>query len=384
MNVWIVNLLDNRAEEDKPKDLQKSKFQFCKGRGIIGIGWVGSDPENSEDIGFLRAHNAISAFRKDDLVWTKDPDSKEYYICRVTGEALSASDAELNQHDISKFCPCEFIAVGEEEKLPSGILKDDLISRTAISKANPTVSKITQAYVNTLTSPVPPVLQTPTPHAQPIGNQPTQEKKKPTLKKIVCIAAVALLILLTVILISTSVYKKMYPVIPYDNIKLGDTLADVKEKASYTSEEFLGEENESISLTEDLSARGVTNTEYFYPRLHIPFTAGSTRNTIHYLFDAGSEQLVGVMIHFDCPFPDSRIYEVIDYYETALGTNDHTLKTKQSEGMGTTTRTYTAEIQEDGYRVYITCVTIDLPDLQYYANSGSFVICIEKDNAATK
>lgn len=379
MNVWIMNLLDNRAEEDKPKDLQKSKFQFCKERGIIGIGWVGSDPENSEDIGFLRAHNAISAFRKDDLVWTKDPDSKEYYICRVTGEALSASGAELNQHDISKFCPCEFIAVGEEEKLPSGILKDNLISRTAISKANSTVSEITPAYVNTLISPAPPVLQAPMPNAQPI-----QEKKKPTLKKIVCIAAAAMLILLSVILISTSVYKKMHPVIPYDNIKLGDTLADVKAKTSYTSEEFLGEEKEYISLTEDLSARGVTNTEYFYPRLHIPFSADSTRNSINYIFDAGSEQLVGVMIHFDCPFPDSRIYEVIDYYKTALGTNDHTLKTEQSEGMGTTTRTYTAKIQEDGYRVSITCVTIDIPALQYYVNGGSFVITINKDDASKK
>ena len=223
MNVWIMNLLDNRAEEDKPKDLQKSKFQFCKERGIIGIGWVGSDPENSEDIGFLRAHNAISAFRKGDLVWTKDPDSKEYYICRVTGEALSASGAELNQHDISKFCPCEFIAVGEEEKLPSGILKDDLISRTAISKANSTVSEITQAYVNTRNSHAPSVLQAQTPPAQPTGTQPKREKKKPNIKKIVLILMIPLLIL-AIIRIGVSVYKgvatNMYPLLPYRNKKL--------------------------------------------------------------------------------------------------------------------------------------------------------------------
>lgn len=383
MNVWIMNLLDNRAEEDKPKDLQKSKFQFCKEREIIGIGWVGSDPENSEDIGFLRAHNAISAFRKDDLVWTKDPDSKEYYICRVTGEALSASGAELNQHDISKFCPCEFIAVGEEEKLPSGILKDDLISRTAISKANSTVSEITQAYVNTRNSPAPPVLQAQTPNAQPIGNQPIQEKKKPNIKKIVRILMIPLLIL-AIILIGSAIYKGMHPVLPYDNVKLGDNLSEVKSKISYTSEETLMVEGrEWAVLVEEFSESGVHNTDHFYPRLHIPFTTNNGEEVsgeIRYTFN-DAEELDLISIDFNCPFPDERILEIIDYYKAALGTKDCSLEIDNPvTDKPLATRKYFAKFQEDGYRISITCVLIP----KDYVSGGSVLIYISKDDTSKK
>lgn len=323
MNVWIMNLLDNRAEEDKPKDLQKSKFQFCKERGIIGIGWVGSDPENSEDIGFLRAYNAISAFRKDDLVWTKDPDSKEYYICRVTGEALSASGAELNQHDISKFCPCEFIAVGEEEKLPSGILKDDLISRTAISKANSTVSEITQAYVNTRNSPAPPVLQAQTASIQSIGNPSTQEKKKPNIKKIVRILIIPLLIL-AIIRIGVSVYKgiatNMYPLLPY-SLEFGRSLTDPHGEILRFNEEVENKARKTVTGTKNLSELSIKNTEHFYPRLSIPLQPENP-GSITYVFNTELDALQVVRIDLYTSAESSQVLdEFIEYYKKSLKTH---------------------------------------------------------------
>lgn len=389
MNVWIMNLLDNRSEEDKPKDLQKSKFQFCKERGIIGIGWVGYDPEDSEDIGFLRANNAISAFKKDDLVWIKNPDSNEYYICRVTGEVLAAHGTELNRHDIGKFCPCDFIGVGTEESLPQGILKEDLISRATISKANSTVSEITQAYVNTRNSPTPPVLQVQTPPAQPTETQPKQEKKKPNIKKIVRILIIPLLIL-AIILIGSAVYKGMHPVLPYDNVKLGDTLSEVKAKISYTSEKTMSnEEREWVVLVEEFSESGVHNTDHFYPRLHIPFTANNGEEVsgeISYIFN-DAEELDLIEISFDCPFPDERMLEVIDYYKAALGTKDYSLETERSEDDPAKdklleTRKYFAKFQEDGYSVSITCVTIDIPSAKNYIPSGNILIYIGRDSAS--
>lgn len=178
MDVWVMNLLDNRLEQDKPTDLQKTKFQFCKERGIVGIGWVGCDPTESKDIGFLRAANAFSDFKKGDLVWTKDPDSKEYYICRITSEPIVAQGAELHRYDISQFCHCEFITVGTEENLPQGILKENLISRATISKANSTVSESTQAYMASLTSPSSAVVQPQAPSfSQPLEIPPKEKSR---------------------------------------------------------------------------------------------------------------------------------------------------------------------------------------------------------------
>lgn len=323
MNVWIMNLLDNRSEEDKPKDLQKSKFQFCKERGIIGIGWVGYDPEDSEDIGFLRANNAISAFKKDDLVWIKNPDSNEYYICRVTGEVLVAHGTELNRHDIGKFCPCDFIGVGTEESLPQGILKEDLISRATISKANSTVSEITQAYVNTHNSPTPPVLQVQTPPAQPTETQPKQEKKKPNIKKIVRILMIPLLIL-AIILIGSAVYKgiatHIYPLLPY-NLEFGRSLTEPHGEILSFNEEEENKARKTVTGTKNLSELSIKNTEHFYPRLSIPLQTENP-GSITYVFNTELDALQVVRIDLYTSAESSQVLdEFIEYYKKALKTH---------------------------------------------------------------
>ena len=318
MNVWIMNLLDNRAEEDKPKVLLKSKFQFCKERGIIGIGWVGYDLSEAENIGFLRAHNAISAFRKDDLVWTKDPDSKEYYICRVMGQAVSTQDTELNQYDIGWFCPCEFIAVGTEDKLPSEILKEELISRTAISKANPTIAEITQAYINALIPPAPPVSQMP--YVQTAEKQITQEKKKPNIKKIVLLLAIPLFILVFV-LIGSAVYKgisaRMYPLLPY-NLEFGRSLTESHGETLSFSEEDENKARKTVTGTKDLSELSIKNTEQFYPNLSIPLQSENP-GSITYVFNTELDALQVVRIDLFVPTKGSEVLnEFIEYYKKSL------------------------------------------------------------------
>lgn len=322
MNVWIMNLLDNRSEENKPTDLQQSKFQFCKEKGIVGIGWVGCDPIDSKDIGFLRAANAFSDFKKDDLVWTKDPDSKEYYICRVTDEPIAANDAELHRYDISKFCYCEFIAVGTEENLPQGILKEDLISRTTISKINFPVSEITQTYIAKLTSPASAVVQP----QEPLFSQPTeispQKKKKPNIKKIIMIA-VSFVIILSVVIPSCifsykGITKSMYPLLP-NGLEFGESFESSSKKIQTTNEPEEHKALKSKEVTVDLSEIGVTNTDALYPHLSIPIREKDRGDITYYFNTDQNDALYSVEWSLFMPVHESPpINDFLDYYKTAL------------------------------------------------------------------
>ncbi len=144
MNVWLMNLRDNRDEPNA--NLGMSKFEFCKSNGILGIGWVGYDA-GSDDTAFSTAKKYIDSFEAGDLVWTKDPVEHTYYLCEILATA-EAAEEEFHKHDISRFCECEFIEIGQAEDLPEGITSEDLISRHTISRANQLISEVTERYCN--------------------------------------------------------------------------------------------------------------------------------------------------------------------------------------------------------------------------------------------
>lgn len=321
MNVWIMNLLDNRSEENKPTDLQQSKFQFCKERGIVGIGWVGCDPINSKDVGFLRAANAFSDFKKDDLVWTKDPVSKEYYICRVTDEPIAANDAELHRYDISKFCSCEFITVGSEENLPQGILNVDLTSRTTISKTNSSVSEITQNYIASLTSPTPAAVQTKVPPFSQPTEILTKKSKKPNKKKVITIAAISIIIL-ALIISSVPIYKgiskSIYPLLP-NGLKFGESFEAASKKIQNANEPKENKARKEKIVSVKQSEMAITNTEAFYPHLSIPLREGKNIGSIDYYFNIDQNALYGVSLFLYTPIGESLpIDDLLNYYTTAL------------------------------------------------------------------
>ncbi len=317
MDVWVMNLLDNRLEQNKPTDLQKTKFQFCRERGIVGIGWVGCDPVESKDIGFLRAVNAIADFKKDDLVWTKDPDTKEYYICRVTSEPIAAQGAELHRYDISKFCHCEFTAIGTEENLPQGILKEDLISGTSISKASPTVSEITRAYMAARISP----LQSQVPSvSQPTEITPKDKKQKPSIKKIIRIAAIPVIIL-AVILIGVFAYKgitkSMYPLLP-NHLDFGDSFEASSKKMQSIGEPTENKARKNKTVATNLLEAELTNTDAFYSRLSVPLRAENP-GVITYSFNTDINALQSVQLDLNVPSQDSLPLDgLVKYYKTAL------------------------------------------------------------------
>ena len=72
MSVSKMKLKDNRDE--KPENLKESKFDFCKKKGILGIGWVNHGKSanattTEKEIGYERAKNSFFPLKINDLVW---------------------------------------------------------------------------------------------------------------------------------------------------------------------------------------------------------------------------------------------------------------------------------------------------------------------------
>ena len=143
MNIWIMNLKDNRDAKDNGTNI--TKFDFCKANSIVGIGWVGYD-ESSNDAGYLLANKYIDEFEIGDLVWTKS-DYDEYYLCKIESKAVKTDDEKYNNNDISKFCKCKYIPI---DSFPDGIEKQELVARRTIERANESISDITESYFNLL------------------------------------------------------------------------------------------------------------------------------------------------------------------------------------------------------------------------------------------
>lgn len=212
MNVWIMNLKDNR--EEKPADLSQSKFEFCKEKGIVGIGWANPEFENAGDVAFSQAENAIDSFEIGDLVWVKNPsaenDAEKHYICKITEKAVKTDDDTMNKYDIGKYCACEYIPV---QNLPEELESERLIAVHTIEKANETITEKTQTLI-----------------------YPVSGKKRKSKAKIGIIAGIcALVLVLGVIFVPKAinyVNMKTHPILP-DGLEFGMTFDEVKETTNY-------------------------------------------------------------------------------------------------------------------------------------------------------
>lgn len=94
MTIWCMNLKDNRKEN---KNADKAlKFWFCKENGMIAIGWAVpedvqtweeykeiADDKYGKDRAYKAAIHNISAMKKDDLVWVKNPVTSERYLAKI-------------------------------------------------------------------------------------------------------------------------------------------------------------------------------------------------------------------------------------------------------------------------------------------------------------
>lgn len=149
MNVWLMNLKDNR--DNAEVDGTEKKFDICKSKGILGIGWVSDKSKEEEKNAYQNANSAIDDFEIGDLVWVRNTAAKDgepnRYICKITATAVTTTDAELNSLDIGKFCQAEFHPV---ESIPDGISENALVSISTIRRANEDIANATVSFFKTL------------------------------------------------------------------------------------------------------------------------------------------------------------------------------------------------------------------------------------------
>ncbi len=316
MQVWIMNLKDNREEANRPPNLEKSKFRFCLEQGIVGIGWVDEAAQEAESPAFSRAEKALDAFAAGDLVWVRDPETKEYYLCQITAPAVTTREEEWNRQDIGRYCACTFFPVGTAENLPEGITADMLVSRSAISPAGDEVSRRTEACFA----------------ASPWNAAPPKKPKKKSRLKWLALAGVALVLVGAAAVGGFFVHKEMvrssHPLLPY-GLEWGDTVETVEGVHDWG---FLKKEGSSIILDEDkpnkrASVLGVWQAEDFADFLLCdlpPAEEGDTAwTTFYFTLDGEFDNLDGRLFEIDCMFHqgDKAFCEQLaDYYAAALDT----------------------------------------------------------------
>lgn len=235
MNVWIMNLKDNR--EEATADGTAKKFAFCKEKGIVGIGWASDSSKEEEKKAYENAKSAIEDFKIDDLVWVRNSTAKEgepnRYICKITAMAVTTNDTEFNNSDISQFCCAKFYPI---ENIPDGISDQELVSRRTISKANENVSTITEQYMDSLMDNSP---------LKKMENPLIAERKnkKQNIKKIM-LPAVIVLVAVLAIFSGLKIYKlinmKTHPVLP-SGIKMGMSFNKINESGFHTRDDSLDE-----------------------------------------------------------------------------------------------------------------------------------------------
>ncbi len=153
-NVYIINLKDNRGKGEKVNC--PDKFNVCLTDNIIALGWTTED-SRKDNLAFDKAYKTMKDMIKSDLVWTRNPHTKEYYICEITdtvnhGESLKEkSGLEYENFDISCYREVEFIKIGAKEDLPEDITYRNLISRSTARRVNnKTVIDATNEKFNTI------------------------------------------------------------------------------------------------------------------------------------------------------------------------------------------------------------------------------------------
>ena len=137
MKTWKMNLLDNRS--DKKGEIS-DKFNFCKEKGIVGIGWVGYEEiglsqDDKEFKTFKSAKSKLEQFDEGDLVWVKVPKELKLWLCVVKSKMIKTDDEEYKENDVGYYCECEYIREFSSNDLPKKLPYESLTTRSAISSA---------------------------------------------------------------------------------------------------------------------------------------------------------------------------------------------------------------------------------------------------------
>lgn len=109
--IWSMHLKDNRGN-GKNIDSDE-KFNTCKIHNSLAIGWQGCSINDTH--AYKKAYNALKKMHKGDLVWVKNPQKQEYYICEILNDKIIDFDKKLAAFDISIGRIAEFHRVDEKD-----------------------------------------------------------------------------------------------------------------------------------------------------------------------------------------------------------------------------------------------------------------------------
>lgn len=134
--VWVMNLKDNREAIPQSQKGNK-KFDVCKEKGIVAIGWEGCAP-NGGNRAYEKGHRFLDEMACGDLIWVRNKKTGERYLCEVLDDAIteykrgnSKEETRLVDVDIVEARKCKYHSVKAEHKalLPK---RSKLVARSVI------------------------------------------------------------------------------------------------------------------------------------------------------------------------------------------------------------------------------------------------------------
>ena len=137
-NVYIMNLKDNSGNGERKNT--NYKFKLCLENGLLAIGWC--DEKDKSNKNYQNAHNCLYNMNIGDLVWVKNPTSKERYICEISeNELIKDLSKRLPGQDMSEGKKCKFVLIQEEDYKNIGYRR--LISRPTVRPVKNDLKQIT-------------------------------------------------------------------------------------------------------------------------------------------------------------------------------------------------------------------------------------------------
>lgn len=145
MTIWCMNLIDNRAPENRCKDAEL-KFRICMEKSILGIGWglnacfdsweeyhTCADYRYHENKGYTTAANALKEMACGDLVWTQNPVTHERYLAQVLDSEPSLC-CHLREFDLFSYRKADIFRVDEEQLSRYGLFEENISGRHTIER----------------------------------------------------------------------------------------------------------------------------------------------------------------------------------------------------------------------------------------------------------
>lgn len=147
--IWRMQLKPSRTR--KPNITYQETLEFCKTKGIIGLGWLDFGiAQNEKELSvikelalskegsrYLTGMTNIDRLREikvDDLIWTRLPENdSEYYLCKVVSlwdERDVSFNDELVDHDVGNYVGVIWQSAGDISNVPGKVMSSMAQGRT--------------------------------------------------------------------------------------------------------------------------------------------------------------------------------------------------------------------------------------------------------------